>query len=210
MPRFGGFTRKKCVEKPSGTPADLLVVGLGNPGDEYAHTRHNAGYDVVDILTRRHDLRLKRAMGKALWAHTRIDNKLLALGLPGTFMNLSGEGVLSLVRRYGIDDLARLVVVHDEVDLPLGRIHVKSGGGLAGHNGLKSIKHHLRSDAFVRVRVGVGRPHNEQQQVADYVLRRPPASERETFAASLETAADAVETLLREDLIVAMNRYNAK
>lgn len=210
MPRFGSGFRKAVAEKSSGTPADLLVVGLGNPGDEYAHTRHNAGWDVVAELASRHNLVFKRARGKALWAHTRIDEKLLALGIPGTYMNLSGEGVVSLIRRYGIDDLARLVIVHDEVDIPPGRIHIKLGGGLAGHNGLKSIKHHVHSDEFVRVRVGVGRPAQEGHPIADYVLRKPSGEERATLAGAIEEAANAIEVILASDIVTAMNRFNGK
>ena len=102
--------------KSSGTPADLLVIGLGNPGAEYQHTRHNAGEDAVRLLAERHGVALKKAMGKAYWGHVRIGDKLLALGLPGTYMNLSGEGVEPLVRRYGIEDLTKLIILHDEVD----------------------------------------------------------------------------------------------
>lgn len=192
----------------AGTPADLLVIGLGNPGPEYAQTRHNLGQIALEMLAARHGVTLKRAMGKALWGHARVNGKLLALGLPGTFMNLSGEGVAPLARRYGIDDLARLVVVHDEIDLPVGRVQVKQGGGLAGHNGLKSVKHHLKSDAFVRVRIGVDRPSSEHQPVADYVLKRPSSSERETLDLAVERAADAVEAILDRGLESAMNEFN--
>lgn len=194
-------------QKSSGTPADLLVIGLGNPGVEYEHTRHNAGQDAVELLARRYNVTLKKAMGKALWGQTRVGDKLLALGLPGTYMNLSGEGVAPLVRRYGIDDLTKLVILHDEVDLPLGRIQVKLGGGLAGHNGLKSIKHHLKDDAFTRIRIGVDKP-TTQQPVSDWVLRRVGPSDKATWESALEEAADAVETILRSGVDQAMNVHN--
>ncbi len=184
------------------------MVGLGNPGEQYAQTRHNAGYEVVERLAARHGITLRQALGKASWGHTRVGGKLLAIALPGTFMNLSGETVAPLIRRYNLDDLSHLVVVHDEVDLPLGRIHVKVGGGLAGHNGLKSIKSHVRGDDFVRVRVGVGRPTNDHQSVADYVLARPCGAEQRVFAESCDLAADAVDDLLTQGVVVAMNRYN--
>jgi PTH1 family peptidyl-tRNA hydrolase len=186
----------------------LLVIGLGNPGEEYAHTRHNAGQDAVEILAKRYGVALKRAMGMAYWGQTRVGDKLLALGLPGTYMNLSGEGVAPLVRRYGIDDLTKLVVVHDEVDLPVGRIQVKMGGGLAGHNGLKSIKHHLKDDGFTRIRIGVDKP-TTQQPVSDWVLKRPSAQDRAALETAIEQAADAVETILREGPVAAMNRHNS-
>jgi peptidyl-tRNA hydrolase, PTH1 family len=148
-------------------------------------------------------------MGKALWAHTRIGDKLLALGLPGTYMNLSGEGVVPLVRRYGIDDLSKLVILHDEVDLEPGRLQVKLGGGLAGHNGLKSIKHHLKSDEFARVRIGVGRPPSEHQAVSDWVLRRPGTTDRAAVEDAVERTADAVETIITYGLTTAMNQFNS-
>jgi peptidyl-tRNA hydrolase, PTH1 family len=191
----------------TGTPADLLVIGLGNPGSDYAHTRHNVGQDAVELLAERHGVSLKKAMGKALWGHARIGGKLLALGLPGTYMNLSGEGVAPLARRYGIDDMSKLVIIHDELDLPVGRMQVKLGGGLAGHNGLKSIKHHMKSDEFARLRIGIDRPPG-QQPVSDYVLRHPGAADRKELEVTIEQAADAVEMILTQGLDQAMNLYN--
>ena len=192
---------------PSGSPADLVAVGLANPGAEYAGTRHNIGAEVVELLVERSGARLKRAVGRALSAEVRRDGRLLVLAVPGTFMNLSGEAVAPLVRRYCPDDLSGLVVVHDELDLPPGRIRVKVGGGLAGHNGLKSIKAHLHSDAFLRVRVGVGKPPGRQSG-ADHVLRRPGTAERAELDIAVRDAADAVETILTEGPERAMNRFN--
>jgi PTH1 family peptidyl-tRNA hydrolase len=191
----------------SGSPADLVAVGLANPGGEYAGTRHNVGEEVVALLVERTGARLKRAVGRALSAEVHLGGKLLVVAVPGVFMNLSGETVAPLVRRYCPDDLARLVVVHDELDLPLGRIRVKVGGGLAGHNGLKSIKAHLHSDAFVRVRIGVGKPPGRQSG-ADYVLRRPGKSDRVELDIAVVEAADAVEAILTDGPERAMNRFN--
>src|SRR5690349_11767207 len=129
----------------TGTAADLLVVGLGNPGAEYERTRHNVGAEVVELLARRYGGKLKKGRERALVDEVRIDGKRVALAFPQTYMNDSGLSVSPLVRRYGIEDLARLVVVHDELDLPVGVVRVKEGGGLAGHNGLRSIKAHLKS-----------------------------------------------------------------
>lgn len=190
-----------------GTPADALVIGLGNPGPEYAQTRHNAGQLVVELLAQRHGVKLKHETGKAFSGQVRLGDKLLALGLPGSYMNVAGEGVAQLVRRYGIENLSTLVVVHDELDLEPGRIQVKFGGGLAGHNGLKSVKQHLKDDAFTRIRVGVGRPDGRQSG-ADYVLRRPAAGEREGFEISIERAADAAESLVLNGLARTMNEFN--
>ncbi len=190
-----------------GTPADLLVVGLANPGSEYAGTRHNVGAEVVDLLAERHGARLKRAVGRALSGEVRVGQRLLVLAVPGVFMNLSGETVGPLVRRYCPDDPARLVIVHDELDLEPGRLKIKVGGGLAGHNGLKSIKAHLHTDAFVRVRLGVGKPPGRQAG-ADHVLRRPGKAERGALDVAIVDAADAVELILTEGPDRAMNRYN--
>lgn len=138
----------------------------------------------------------------------RVDGRRLGLAFPQTYMNESGVAVAPLVRRFGLaDDLARLVVVHDELDLPVGRIRVKVGGGLAGHNGLKSIKAHLHSDAFCRVRIGIGKPPGRQQGV-DHVLRPPGKAERAELAVAIEEAADAVEAILAEGPAAAMNRFN--
>ncbi len=163
---------------------------------------------MVSALANRHGTVLRKGKERALVAEARLDGRLLALAFPQTFVNLSGESVVRLVRRYGIDDdLGRLVVVHDELDLPAGRVKVKEGGGTAGHNGLESIRTHLHSGAFVRVRIGIGRPPGRQEG-ADYVLRRPGKAERVELDVAVEEAMDAVELLFREGPAAAMLRYN--
>jgi PTH1 family peptidyl-tRNA hydrolase len=133
----------------------------------------------------------------------------MALAFPQTYVNLSGESVARLVRRYGIeDDLGRLVVVHDELDLPPGRVKVKEGGGTAGHNGLESIRSHHHSGAFLRVRIGIGKPPGRQEG-ADYVLRRLGKSQRAEVDVAVEEAAEAVEMLFREGASAAMLRFNS-
>ena len=184
------------------------MVGLGNPGSEYEGTRHNVGADVVALLAARHGDRLKRSKERALVAEVRIQGKRVALAFPQTYMNDSGIAVAPLVRRFGIDDLARLVIVHDELDLPVGTLRVKVGGGLAGHNGLKSIKAHLHSADFVRVRIGIGKPPGKAQG-ADHVLKRPSKAVRTELAVVVEEAADAVETILLDGAAAAQNRFNA-
>ena len=191
-----------------GTPSDLLVVGLGNPGKDYAGTRHNLGFEVVELLAGRHGGRLRKGKERALVDEVRVGDKRVALAEPTTYMNLSGEAVLPLVRRYGIDDLHRLVVVHDELDLPAGRMKVKVGGGLAGHNGLRSIKAHLHSDDFVRIRLGVGKPRSKERG-ADHVLSKVGRREREELSVLVQEAADAVELILIDGPGAAMNRYNS-
>ncbi|CAB4734560.1 unannotated protein [freshwater metagenome] len=193
----------------TGTPADLLVVGLGNPGAEFAGTRHNVGAEVIDLLAKRHGGQLKKAKERALVAEVLIGPNRVTLAFPITYMNESGQAVGPLVRRHGIDDLHRLVIVHDELDLPVGRLRVKVGGGLAGNNGLRSIKAHLKTDEFVRVRIGIGKPPSADQG-ADHVLRRPSKAEREELAVMCERAADAVEAILADGADAAMARFNGQ
>ena len=191
-----------------GTPADLLVVGLGNPGPEYAKTRHNVGAEVVELLARRYGERLKGGRYNSLVAEFTVPQKgRMAVAFPLTYMNESGLAVGQLVRRFGIDDFHRLVVVHDEFDLPLGRVKIKVGGGLAGHNGLRSIKAHLKTDDFVRVRIGIGKPPDKHQG-ANKVLGPFSKRERQEIDVVIEEMADACELILAEGPAVAMNRYN--
>lgn len=192
-----------------GTPADVLVVGLGNPGSEYDGTRHNVGFAVIDLLERRHNGRLKAGKERALVDEVRIGQKRVALAKPTTFMNLSGESVSPLVRRFGIEEGTALVIVHDELDLPTGTVRVKIGGGLAGHNGLRSIKAHLHDDGFVRVRIGVGKPPSKEGG-ADHVLKRVGKADREALDVAIELAADAVELIVSDGADAAMNRINAR
>ncbi len=193
-----------------GTPADLMVVGFGNPGEEYAATRHNVGTRVVEELVRRHGGRLRRARREqALTDELHVGGRRLAVVAPVTYYNESGRAVAPLARRFGIDDLSRLVIVHDELDLPVGRMRVKLGGGMAGNNGLKSVRDHLRSDEFVRVRIGIGKPSSDTLKGRDYVLRRPARGERPELERTVTEAADAMEYLLDHDVESTMNRFNA-
>jgi PTH1 family peptidyl-tRNA hydrolase len=192
----------------TGASADLLVVGLGNPGEEYDKTRHNVGAEVVEILARRHGGKLRKQKERSLTDQVNVGGKRMALAVPLTYMNLSGEAVAPLVRRYGVEP-GQLVVVQDEMDFELGRLQVKNGGGLAGHNGLKSIVAHLHTQDFVRIRIGIGKPPG-QRQGADHVLRRFSKTERKEIDVTLEEAADAVELILAEGVDVAMNRVNAR
>jgi len=190
-----------------GTPADLLVMGLGNPGDTYVGTRHNIGAETVGVLAARHGVKLAATRCRALAGEARIGGKRIVLAFPLTFYNEAGNALVALARRYGIDDPRQVVVVHDELDLLPGTLKVKVGGGLAGNNGLKSIKAHLHSEDFIRVRIGVGKPPGREQGV-DHVLRRPGKAERVELDLVIEKAADAVEAIAVEGPDVAMNRFN--
>ena len=201
--------RAKPPSARTGTSADLLVVGLGNPGEEYSRTRHNVGAEVVDILARRHGARLRKSKElRATVDEVRVGGKRMALAVPTTYMNDSGQAVAPLARRFGVEP-GHLVVVHDELDLPTAELRVKLGGGLAGHNGLRSIKQHLHDDAFARVRIGVGKPASKEHG-ANHVLSGFSKRDREQIAVTLEEAADAVEMILAEGVDAAMNRYNGR
>ncbi len=189
-------------------PVDLLVVGLGNPGNEYAHTRHNVGADVVELLARRHGGKLHGTKGRARSDEVRIGSQRVALAIPLTYMNDSGEAVAGVMRRLGVEP-EQIVIVHDELDLPPAALRVKVGGGLAGHNGLRSIKQHLHTDEFMRVRIGVGKPPSKERG-ADHVLSKVSKRDREAMDVTLEEAADAVELIVRDGVQAAMNRYNAR
>ncbi|MGQ0803572.1 MAG: aminoacyl-tRNA hydrolase [Actinomycetota bacterium] len=200
--------RRRGQAPRTGTPADLLVVGLGNPGDEYIGSRHNVGAEVVELLAKRHGGRLRKGKERALVDEVRLGGKRVALAIPLTYMNDSGEAVRPLVRRYGVEP-EQLVIAHDELDLPVAALQVKSGGGLAGHNGLRSIVSHLHDDGFQRVRIGVGKPVSKEQG-ADHVLRRFSKRERADVGVTVEQAADAVETIVAVGVEAAMNKFNAR
>jgi peptidyl-tRNA hydrolase, PTH1 family len=195
-----------------------VVVGLGNPGPEFEGTRHNVGAEVAATLAERHQGRLKTEKGlHALAGEIRIAGRRVLVAIPQTFMNESGRAVAPLVRRAGMDGgdesvvgprlAGGLIVVHDELDLPSGRIKIKSGGGTAGNNGLKSIDSHLHTNGYLRVRVGIGKPPGRQPG-ADYVLKRPGAAERSALEVAVEEAADAVEAIVADGVDAAMNRVN--
>jgi len=193
-----------------GEPAstlDLLVAGLGNPGREYADTRHNVGFLVGDELARRHGGSFRSKFSGEL-AEVRLDGLRLALLKPQTFMNESGRSVGAAARFYKVEPEA-LVAVHDEVDLEPGRLQVRLGGGLAGHNGLRSVAQHLGTPEFLRLRVGVGRPERgDARPVADFVLSPfPPEFD---VGDLVGRAADAVETLAREGLESVQQRFNER
>jgi PTH1 family peptidyl-tRNA hydrolase len=194
-----------------GDPFDWLVVGLGNPGDKYADTRHNVGESTVRVLADRHAAALKGGRDNALVAETRLPGpdgvERVVLAFPITYMNDSGRAVGALVRRYRIESANRIIVVQDELDLPPGELKLKAGGGLAGHNGLRSITRHLKTQDFLRVRIGVGKPDHKDRG-AGHVLSKVPAAEREVLAVQIQHAADAVELIIARGVDVAMQRYN--
>jgi PTH1 family peptidyl-tRNA hydrolase len=212
---MGLFGRSSKFSDSSGKNAssfDALVVGLGNPGKQYARSRHNVGEEVVVELARRGNEALKSGRDSALVAEVRITNttqntKRAVLAFPTTFMNESGQAVSKLMRRYGFKSVDALIVIQDELDLAPGTVKIKKGGGLSGHNGLRSIAAHVATQEFIRVRIGVGKPSNKEQG-ANHVLSKVPAAERQLLDVAVNIAADAVEKIILDGVDAAMNMYN--
>jgi len=185
-----------------------LIVGLGNPGREYRQNRHNAGFMLLDRLARRHALPLfTKRQGQALISTGAIQGVPVVLGKPQTYMNLSGQAVGALARFYQVP-LERVLVVVDEIDLPLGVLRLRAEGGSAGHNGMKSIIEQLGTERFPRLRLGVGRPAGSKA-AAGYVLRDFRGEDAELFDVILDRAADAVVCWLQDGIVTAMNHFNA-
>ena len=184
---------------------DLLVAGLGNPGREYERTRHNAGWMVLDELARRHDGSFRSKFSGQL-AEMRLGDEKIALLKPETYMNESGRSIGAAARFFKVEHGA-LLVVHDDVDLEPGRLQARLGGGLAGHNGLRSIAQALGTNDFLRLRIGVGRPgRGDQRSVSDYVLSKfDPETDVDALVAR---SADAVETIAADGLEEAQRRFN--
>ena len=202
------FGRNKRPER-RGTPFNALIVGVGNPGREYAGTRHNVGFDVVEALAKKYSVALKSSRDRALVAEVHSGDTHLLLATPTTFMNDSGNAVGPLALRYGIDEPARIIIVHDEIDLDPGVVRIKIGGGLAGHNGLRPISTHLKTQEFVRVRIGVGKPSSKEEG-ADHVLSRVPQNERQVLDIAVVTAAEAVVLIVEQGAQAAMQQINAR
>jgi PTH1 family peptidyl-tRNA hydrolase len=185
-----------------------LIVGLGNPGNRYDNTRHNAGFVVVDRLAERWGCSVDKKQLGALVAKARIGNEPVVLAKPQSFMNRSGHPVASLLGYYKVDP-AKLIVIHDELDLDLGRVKLKLGGGHGGHNGIRDIKAQLGNRDFSRVRFGITKAP-AGWETANYVLGKWSSEQRTLVDSALEQAADAVESIVRDGLEAAMNVFNMK
>ena len=183
-----------------------IIAGLGNPGDQYRRTRHNVGFDVIDELARRRGLVFEMAPANALQARWRREAEIVGLVKPLTLMNLSGEAIGSLSRYYKVA-VADLLVVCDDVNLPLGRLRVRPGGSDGGHNGLKSIAQHLGTIEYARLRIGVGRG-DVRRDLADHVLARFEPDERAGMEEAIARAADAAEMWISDGLARVMNTFN--
>jgi peptidyl-tRNA hydrolase, PTH1 family len=190
------------------TDTAWLIVGLGNPGRDYEHSRHNAGVRAVESLAARLGTKLGRSKFRALVGEARSDGVPLKLAFPTTFMNDSGQAVAPLARWHKIEP-DHLIVVHDELDLGLGQLRLKKGGGTAGHHGLDSIAGSLGTKDFYRVRIGVGKPGHAGETI-NWVLDRLPKDAAEALRVAEEEAGDAALSIVHEGLDRAMNRYNTR
>lgn len=186
-----------------------IIVGLGNPGKQYAHTRHNVGFDTIDILAERYHISMDIKKHKAVCGKGVIEGQRVVLARPQTFMNLSGESVRELVDFYKIDPEEELIVIYDDISLEPGQLRIRPKGSAGGHNGIKNIIAHLGTQVFKRVKVGIGEKP-KGWDLADYVLGRFPSEERNLVDEAIREAAKAVEVILDEGIEAAMNRYNAK
>jgi len=200
MRRFSGLFSREV----SGTP--YLLVGLGNPGREYRLTRHNIGFMVIDRLAQALNVQFGRVQFQALTTQVAMDGNRLILVKPQTFMNLSGQAVSALLKFYKIP-LERMLVIHDDLDLPLGTLRLRPSGGSAGQRGLASIIDRLGTQEFPRLRLGIGRPPG-QMEAAGYVLQPFLPAEQGTLKTVLDSAADACQVFVKSGLETAMNRFN--
>ena len=183
-----------------------IIVGLGNPGDRYRCTRHNVGFRCIDLLSQRWAIKLSERRAKAILGRGRHQEQDIILAKPRAFMNLSGQGVAYLLTRFAAKP-ADLVVIYDEMDLPVGKLRLRPGGGPAGHNGIRSIITEMKTTDFPRIRIGIGHPALGQEQVS-HVLSRFSPEEAPEIARIVEQAAAAIDCLLESGIDTAMNRFN--
>lgn len=183
-----------------------LIAGLGNPGSKYAQTRHNIGFMALERLAARYRMALASEKFDSRFDTGRVAGEMVALIEPQTFMNRSGKSVVAAAGFYDLTP-EQIIVIHDDIDLPLGTVRIKAGGGHGGHNGLRDIVAKMGNSDFIRVRLGVGRP--EHGDVTNHVLGTFSSDEEDEVAELVESACDAVETILREGVAAAQNRFNS-
>ena len=204
MPQGG---KTLFFDKNRGAGAEWLVVGLGNPGEKYENTRHNVGFLTVDELAERARVPVQKLKHRALTNTLEVGSVKVLLMKPVTYMNLSGEAVGEAARFYKLPP-ERVLVISDDVSLPVGKLRIRKGGSAGGHNGLKSIIQHLGTDQFPRIKVGVGQKPHPDYDMADWVLSKVAGEDLKTITEAIRKAADAVECLIQEGPDKAMNRFN--
>lgn len=186
----------------------FVIAGLGNPGRKYDNTRHNVGFDTIDLLSSKHGIKVSKVNFKAITGDGRIGGERVLLVKPQTFMNLSGESVREIVEWYKLP-MSRLLLVYDDVDLPMGRVRIRAKGSSGSHNGMKSVIYQLGSDEFPRIRIGIGSAP-EGWDLADYVLSRFGSEDRKTIDGSVANAASAAAVWISSGIEAAMNQYNIR
>jgi len=182
-----------------------IIVGLGNPGKKFSGTRHNVGFDILDLFANKHGIKITKVKFKALIGEGRIGGEKVILVKPQTYMNLSGESVMRICEFYKID-LKDMMVIYDDIDLDVGRIRIRKQGGSGTHNGMRNIIYLLNSKDFTRLRFGIGKPKN--QDLADFVLQGFSSDEVELLKVSVDKAMHAIEEYIISDIDLAMNKYN--
>lgn len=184
----------------------LLIVGLGNPENEYANTRHNMGFDTINKLAKEYKIEVNKFKFKGIYGTGSIEDEKVILLKPQTYMNLSGESISELMHFYKID-LADLIVIYDDMDVEPGKIKIRKKGGAGSHNGMKSVIHHLNSEEFSRIRVGIGKPKYENDRI-DYVIGHISKEEKEKLEVGIEKAKEAIVEIIKNGIDSAMNRFN--
>jgi PTH1 family peptidyl-tRNA hydrolase len=204
--RWPSLNRLIGLGGKASVPPEMIVVGLGNPGDRYRDTRHNIGFRCVDRVAGDHAIELSRRQRRALIGEGVIDGRRVVVARPRTYVNRSGEAVAYLLTRYAVSP-RQLLVVYDDMDLPLGKLRLRPTGSTGGHNGVKSIIDAVGTREFPRLRIGIGRPAEGVDQV-DHVLGTMSPDDRREIDEAVERAADAVISVISEGITVAMNRFN--
>ncbi len=184
-----------------------IIAGLGNPGRNYVGTRHNVGFEVLDAVAAKYDIQIKKLKFNAIYGEGTIGGEKVILVKPQTYMNLSGESIRDFKAWYKTDT-TEIIVIYDDISLPVGKLRLRPKGSAGGHNGIKSIIYQLNSDIFPRIKVGVGKPENPDYDLADYVLGKFSSAEVKTLVESAIRAADAVEVIIRDGMEKAMAAYN--
>ncbi len=185
-----------------------VIVGLGNPGRKYSVTRHNIGFEVVDEFARQHKIKMTKVKFKAVIGEGNYGGEKVLLVKPQTYMNLSGESVMKIMDYYNLP-IENLIVVYDDIDIDPGKMRIRKKGSGGSHNGMKNIIYLLKQDIFPRVRIGVGKPQNGQP-LADYVLGRFSKDDQNLLVPVVRDAVSAMEVMIKDDVDLAMNRYNIK
>lgn len=182
-----------------------VIVGLGNPGKQYASTRHNVGFDAINLLAEANNISMNKVKHQAVIGEGRINNQKVLLVKPTTYMNLSGRSVREIVNFYKVD-IEKVVVIYDDIDTAVGKLRIRQKGSAGSHNGMKSIIYEIQVDQFPRVRIGVGKP--QHGNLADFVLGKFTKEDRPFVDESIERATKAVEAIIKDGIDIAMNRYN--